>query len=227
MGRIASAPTEGLAPAFDVPGATRVLGALVDRSRPLWVALGNLESRVLAEEVRGITIVQPIYVTGLARSGTTIVLELIAAQAGVVTHRYADYPLIFTPFWWEQIRSRAARRQVTPVERTHGDGIMVTPESPEAIEEVLWMTFFPNAHDPAKTNVLDAETHAPAFETFYRDHIRKLLLCRGGRRYAAKGNYNLTRLEYLLKMFEDARFIVPVRDPIAHVASLMRQHARF
>lgn len=227
MGSNSSARTDAVAAAFDVPGSTRMLGALVDRSRPLWVALGNLESRILADELQGIDIVEPIYVTGLARSGTTIVLELIAALPGVVSHRYADYPLLFTPMWWEQIRRRAARRGGPAVERTHGDGMMVTPESPEAIEEVLWMTFFPDVHDPAKSNVLDGGTHAPEFATFYRDHIRKLLLCRGGRRYAAKGNYNLTRLEYLLRLFEDARFVVPVRDPVSHIASLMRQHARF
>jgi hypothetical protein len=43
----------------------------------------------------------------------------------------------------------------------------------------------------------------------------------------SKGNYNVTRLEYLLKLFPDARFVIPVRDPVWHVASLMKQHALF
>ena len=50
-------------------------------------------------------------------------------------------------------------------------------------------------------------------EAFYRDHIRKLLWLRGGRRYLSKGNYNTTRIAYLARLFPDARFIVPVRDP--------------
>jgi len=60
-----------------------------------------------------------------------------------------------------------------------------------------------------------------------RDHIRKLLLISGRSRYAAKENYNLTRLAYLLKLFPDARFVLPVRRPREHIASLIKQHQLF
>jgi hypothetical protein len=89
------------------------------------------------------------------------------------------------------------------------------------------MAFFPDQHDPLKSAVLNEETDNPAFEAFYRDHIRKLLLIRGGRRYLSKGNYNVTRLAYLLKIFEDARIVLPVREPVWHIASLIRQHEHF
>ncbi|MEO0975189.1 MAG: sulfotransferase, partial [Pseudomonadota bacterium] len=112
-------------------------------------------------------------------------------------------------------------------ERLHGDGIAITTESPEAMEEPLWMAFFPTLHDGTASQVLDANSHHAAFERFYADHLRKVMLLRGGTRYLAKANYHITRLEYLLRMFPDARFVVPVRAPDAHVASLMRQHARF
>jgi hypothetical protein len=82
---------------------------------------------------------------------------------------------------------------IQPAERSHGDGIAVTSESPEAFEEPLWMAFFEGQHDPSASAVLDRRARCPAFERFYRDHIRKLLAVRGGRRYVAKGNYNLTR----------------------------------
>ena len=59
-----------------------------------------------------------------------------------------------------------------PTERAHKDRILVTPDSPEAIEEVLWMRFFPRAHDTGTVQVLDAATSNPAFERFYRDHLR-------------------------------------------------------
>ena len=32
---------------------------------------------------------------------------------------------------------------------------------------------------------------------------------------------------YLRALFSDAKFVVPVRDPVTHIASLMRQHQRF
>jgi hypothetical protein len=89
------------------------------------------------------------------------------------------------------------------------------------------MAFFPELHDPTRSAVLNEETANPRFERFYQDHIRKLLLLRGADRYASKGNYNVTRLEYLLRLFPDARFVIPVRDPVWHIASLMKQHRLF
>lgn len=67
----------------------------------------------------------------------------------------------------------------------------------------------------------------PHFAAFYRNHIRKLLWLRRGHRYLSKGNYNLVRLEALIELFRDARFIVPLRDPVTQIVSLMRQHALF
>src|SRR3546814_19092184 len=46
-------------------------------------------------------------------------------------------------------------------------------------------------------------------------------------RSLAKGHYDYTRLGHLHRLFHDARFVVPIRDPVGHVASLMRQHERF
>ena len=89
------------------------------------------------------------------------------------------------------------------------------------------MAFFPELHDATQSAVLDGATHHPLFERFYRDHIRKLLAVRGRRRYVAKGNYNVTRIGYLAKLFSDARFVIPVRDPVWHIASLMKQHRLF
>ncbi len=212
---------------LEMPGWLDRLGGFVERTGNFWRRLGDLESRVFAAELEEIPIDRPIYVTGLARAGTTVLLELLASRPGVATHRYRDFPPVFTPIFWNRAFARIYRRDAPPVERAHRDRILVTPDSPEALEEVLWMHFFPHLHDPARSNLLDRDTAHPAFERFYRDHIRKILLVRGGRRYLSKGNYNITRLPYLLKLFPDARFLVPVRDPRWHVASLIKQHRLF
>ncbi|HJT79347.1 MAG TPA: sulfotransferase, partial [Gemmataceae bacterium] len=96
-----------------------------------------------------------------------------------------------------------------------------------ALEEMLWMAFFPRCHDPSVSGLLRAADRHPAFESFYRAHIRKLLLAEGATRYAAKANYHVARLPYLLRLFPDARFILPVRSPAGHIASLMRQQRLF
>lgn len=223
----ASKPTAGNE-GFTVAGWMDRVGEFVTRHRSLWIALGNLETRAVMAEHGEVTVDRPIYVAGLARSGSTILLETLAGHPEVATHRYRDYPLIFTPYWWNRLLDRVARRDERPVERSHKDGIAITSNSPEAFEEMLWMAFFPGLHEPSHGAPFDdpAADHQ-AFAKFYVTHIRKLMAVRGRRRYVAKGNYNVTRLGYLLRLFPDARFVVPVRDPVWHIASLMKQQALF
>lgn len=209
--------------AFDVPLTQHLAAGLIHGAKWFWRGLGNLESASLRTQLDKTLIDRPIYIAGLARAGTTILLEIIASHPEVATHRYRDFWTIFTPVWWEQAL-KDLPRTAEAVERSHGDGILVTPDSPEAIEEALWMTFFKSLHVPSQRNVLDGETTHAKFEQFYADHIRKLLLARDRSRYASKGNYNITRLEYLQKQFPDARFVVPVRAPREHIASLRKQH---
>ncbi|MFO7762114.1 MAG: sulfotransferase [Wenzhouxiangellaceae bacterium] len=181
----------------------------------------------MRDEIDGVTIEKPIYVASVARSGTTILTEVLARHPDVTSHRYSDFPNIYTPYWRNWLAQRIQGGPARSVERAHKDRLMVTSESPEAVEEVLWMRFFDHLHDPARSHVLDSSTSNPAFEAFYRDHVRKLLLVRGRSRYLAKGNYNTTRLGYLLKLFPDARLIVPVRNPVNHIASLVKQDRLF
>jgi hypothetical protein len=209
---------------FQVSGWVDAIGGFINRHKDLWIKIGNWETKMLSVAICDVSVNQPIYVTGLARSGSTILLELLAESNSTVTHRYKDYPPIFTPYFWNWFLNRVPTGEAEAVERTHRDGIMVTPESPEAFEEILWMAFFQQLHDASKSSVLDNHTSNVQFEAFYRDHIRKLLAIRRGGRYLSKGNYNVTRLEYLLKVFPDARFIIPVREPSWHIASLMKQH---
>ena len=77
-----------------------------------------------------------------------------------------------------------------------------------------------------RTQVLDHGDEQPGFERFYRDHLKKILLVRRGRRYLSKGNYNLSRLAYLRsssRMPDSSS-----RSRAAwHIASLMKQHRLF
>ncbi|HEY1075904.1 MAG TPA: sulfotransferase [Fontimonas sp.] len=211
---------------FEIPAWTDRLAGWVAAAPGFWHALGRLETRMLEDRISAIRVAAPIYVCGLARSGSTILLEMLATHPETVTQAYRDFPLVHTPFFWNRFLDRA-QRKTAAVERAHGDGILVTPESPEAVEEVLWMSFFPRLHQPGATDVLDSDTVAPAFERYYDEHLRKLLWLRRGQRYLAKGNYNSTRMRYLARLYPDARFVVPLREPLAHVASLQRQHRRF
>lgn len=188
--------------------------------------LGHLESDLLGKRLHRIAIKQPVFITGLARSGTTIMLNLLSKADGVATHRYRDFPFLDIPVTWNWFQDRFSRS--SPVsERPHGDRILINSDSPEAFEEPLWQSFFPWVHDPRRCHVMPANQSAPKFEKYFSDHIRKILMLRKGSRYVSKGNYNITRLEYLAQLMPDARFLIPVRDPCTHVHSLVKQHFRF
>jgi hypothetical protein len=204
--------------------------ALVELSRRLarlLRVLGEAEYDALAGRLQEVPIEAPVFVTGLARSGTTMVLTLLAQADGVATHRYRDFPFLCVPLAWNWLQDRLGGDGEQAVERPHRDRIRITKESPDAFEEPIWQEFFPWVHDAARCHVMGAATSHPEFEAFFASHLRKILWLRGGRRYVSKGNYNLARIEYLARLFPTARFVVPVRAPLAHVGSLVEQHALF
>ncbi|MBK8286758.1 MAG: sulfotransferase [Ahniella sp.] len=210
-----------MADPWRVPWPDR-FGAFWQRSIPaLGPWLADLETRMVSATTDLPAVQSPVFICGMARSGSTILLEILSRLPGFTSHRYADFPLLWTPFWWNRLRARLPAGSAEPVERAHRDRIRVTRESPEAFEEPIWAHFFPD--DPSGHDVLDANTRAPEFERLFRAHIAKLLLARGAKRYVSKGNYNTLRIAYLATLFPDARFVVPIRSPAAHVASLMRQ----
>ncbi|MDP6436561.1 MAG: sulfotransferase [Gammaproteobacteria bacterium] len=212
---------------FQVSNSMALFSWLICDHPQFWQKLGRLESGIVADEIDPISVDRPVYVSGLARSGSTILLEILAQVPGVVSHCYKDFPPVYTPYAWHSLLRHMAPGDAKPAERAHKDGILVTQDSPEAMEEPLWMSFFPDAHNPDVSNVITPGCDDAGFAEFYDSTIRKLLAVRGGTRYLAKANYQLTRLEYLLDLYSDAKFVLPVREPAAHIASLVKQHNLF
>jgi len=194
--------------AFSLDAMTR----LVHHMRPLWVKAGDGETRLLSGKLESIQVTQPIFISGLARCGSTLILEYLATYKSVTTHQYRDFPFIFTPYLSRWFKHFFAPTLEMTRERAHKDGVLVSPRSPDELDEMLWRAFKKNPKKLAE---------------FYRDHIKKLLLASKAMRYAAKNNHLSARLPQLLEMFPDARIIVPVRDPVSQIGSLVRQHEHF
>jgi hypothetical protein len=196
-------------------------------TRGLWKRLADLETSVIREETEQLAIDRPVYVTALPRSGTTILTEMLERHPDLTCHRYSDFPNVWTPYWRNYLLEKTRKQAPKMEERAHKDRIQVSNDSPEAVEEVLWMSFFPALHDAGVDNVMDGKVLNRKFDSFYREHILKLLAVRQANRYLAKGNYNVSRIRYILTLFPEAKFLIPVRDPVNHVASLAKQHALF
>jgi hypothetical protein len=196
----------------------------VHAAAPLFVSLGNLESTLLARRIAQMAVDRPVYICGLPRAGTTISLQMLSEHPDVVTHKYADFLMPYMPYVWNQVFPRIpvdAMRK--PVPRIHRDRIEVTRDSAEMGEEILWEHFFPGIHEESQYSVLDGATSNPAFERFYSEHLRKLALVRGRTRYVSKAIMCVVRMQYLRRLFPDARFLLYIRNPIDHVASLIKQ----
>ncbi len=195
-------------------------------ARPWLKQLGKWESAWLAPRLAPLRITKPVFIAGLARSGTTILLELLASLGPLATHRYRDFPFVLVPYLWNRYLDLFPRTD-QPVERAHKDRISITRESPEGFEEPVWRAFFPTLRRSATIPPLSDPPRDTGFERFFGDHLKKIILLRNGCRYLSKNNYNLTRVAYLGRLFSDAVFLLPVRHPVMQVVSLVRQHRLF
>lgn len=207
---------------FDFPAPMYFIAKMAHQFPSLANLMNKTESIVVRRQVANYEIDRPIYVTGMARAGTTITLEMLSQHPSVATHRYLHMVLPYTPHFI-QLAANVLPLMKSPVERLHKDRLLVTRDSPEAVEEILWQRFFSSIVDESQSNILDATTKHPEFERFYKEHLRKLLFNQNATRYAAKNNYNVSRMEYLQKLFPDVRFIIVVRNPFDHIASLAKQ----
>ncbi len=167
---------------------------------------------------------RPVFVTALARAGTTVLMRALHGSGQFASLTYADMPAVMAPNLWARM-SRAGRRERRARERAHGDGVMVDFDAPEALEEVFWRSFCGGDYiRPDRLVPHDPDAEVLQSYARYRD-----LVCRrhGRPRYLAKNNNLMLRLLPLARAIPDAVFLVPVRDPAAQAGSLLGQHLRF
>jgi hypothetical protein len=166
-----------------------------------------------------------IFVSGLARSGTTSILNhLVNSQVGN-SLTYKDLPFLFMP----NLRNQWAGNNMTPSplkERAHGDNILINEESPEAIDEIFWkfqlsgkyiQKNFLHLHDLSERDLL-------AFKRFVQLHLYK----HKSITYVTKNNNSILRYHSLKTSPKlQAFFIFALREPLSHAISLLKQHQLF
>ena len=163
-----------------------------------------------------------VFVTGLARAGTTILMREIHATGQFGSLTYADMPFVLAPNLWAGLsRKKAGAR----AERAHGDGIEVDMNSPEALEEVYWRVF----HGAEYISATGLTPHNPTSAAMdgYLDYLRLILRRTGKTRYLAKNNNAILRLRPQARALPDSVFLVPMRAPLQQAQSLLHQHRRF
>lgn len=228
-----------------------------------WVALESKSAREIAfyMDVMFVKIFKPVqlkmrrhnrgegavYVCGLARSGTTMLLETLSQSPAFFSLTYSSMPFVMSPNIWKFISDRGNRKQELR-ERAHGDGIKYGFNTPESFEEVFWKTFvrerkafrtilIPVIRDDLSPNSEIIKQRIYALDKIGVDVLKKFSLyrslvalscgCDGYRkRYLSKNNDNLLRFK-LLASEPDSRVLVVYRNPLDTAISLYRQHKRF
>jgi hypothetical protein len=212
----------------------RLLHRVAFKTTSAQIAVADIEDRLFAKQLAACKVERPVFITSLPRAGTTMLLELCAGMTEFASHCYRDMPFVLVPCLWNRF-SASFRKNAKPQERAHGDGMLIDFDSPEALEEVLWQAFWRRhyAADRIAPWKIDEDRHETAeFNQFFRAHMRKVMLVRRGpdaptTRYLSKNNLNIARTALLRKLFPDAVIVVPFREPLQHVASLLKQHRNF
>ena len=174
----------------------------------------------------------PVYVCGLARSGTTILLQLLERTGTFCSPTYRDMPFVLAPNLWNAA-TRSHRQRGDNKQRAHGDGMTINFDSPESFEEVFWSTFTARRAVPGLAySRVGADTlkrfddyralvvHAASAESRHEPRGA------GRLRYLSKNNNNLLRLDGLISNAQ-SRILIVYRDPAATAWSLHRQHRHF
>jgi hypothetical protein len=203
-----------------------------------WLALEPAVVRQLAFDLeRSFVGTQPpsaadgsVYVCGLARSGTTMLLRILDQPGDFQSLAYRDMPFVLAPNLWRRI-TQYFPRSAAPAERAHGDGILVDFDSPEGFEEVFWRTFGGTAAPPYCVGCDDPSAETLAAFAEYRAMVtqRSAAANSPGQarpRYLSKNNNNLLRL-HSLSMDPTATLLLVYRDPLSTARSSLRQHQRF
>lgn len=165
-----------------------------------------------------------VFVAGLARAGTTFLMRQIYEGDQFGSLVYRDMPFVLAPNLWKQA-TLISNKKETIQERAHKDGVMVSFNSPEALEEVFWSTFCSDQY--IQDSALIPMSADDQVIDNYRDYIHLILKSSGKARYLSKNNNNILRLNSIAQAFPHATILVPFRNPIDQASSLLNQHLHF
>ncbi len=159
-----------------------------------------------------------LIVTGLARSGTTSLLNAIQQTGQFSSLNYANMPFLMSPNCWKKIYNPKETEQK---ERSHGDGIKIGLDSTEALEEYFFKL-------KANDNFIEDELlkeYALESED-YVDYLnyQSIVKNKSNKTYLAKNNNFLLRYNSLRELNKKFTVVVLCRHPLYHAASLLEKH---
>ena len=206
---------------------SKLLHSVVLGIKPVAQMAFEIEKTLFSkEDLSQVTDGKHVFVSGLARSGTTILMRSLYESGCFASLTYEDMPFILAPNLWKQISPTKSINELK--ERAHKDGIFVNDKSPEALDEVFWKVVLEDNYiqkDRLVINKIPSDTldlYDQYIHLIIKRNFNGLKL-----RYLSKNNNNILRLNFLFQKFPNAFVIVPFREPLQHAISLLSQHRNF
>lgn len=159
-----------------------------------------------------------VIVSGLARAGTTSLLNDLSEINTFVSLNYANMPFVTAPNLWRKFYKPKAEKLK---ERSHKDGIMIGYNSNEALEEYFFK--IKTADSFIKDDYL-AE-HNISQKT-YDDYLKyqSIIKLDDKKIYLAKNNNFILRYKSIRGFNDKFIMVIMFRNPLTHAASLMEKH---
>lgn len=204
----------------------RLLHRLALQASPIAELSFEMDQRTVSASPEEIVNERHVFVSGLARAGTTVLMRRFHDSGEYRSLTYRDMPFVLAPNLWRKL-APPSKQNMAPVERAHGDRVMVNVDSPESLDEVFWRVFAGTDYI-RKTHL---RPHRPDPETTWKYvcYVNAILNAQGSRatRYLSKNNNSVLRLSGIRQAFPSALILIPFRDPLSHAGSLLRQHRNF
>jgi len=178
--------------------------------------------------------VKSLFITGLPRSGTTILLNELYKTRKFSSLTFQDLPFLLSPnifnflkkyfkifllinFWEKFIRKNKKKKY----KRVHDDGILVSDEMPEAFDEIFWRVFkdrkYINKNNISIHNINKFELDE------YHKYINTITYRENKNFYITKNNINVLRLNNFRNL-KNIFLIITFRNPFFHSYSLLKTH---
>ena len=207
--------------------AERLLHKFALGSRILQNQLFELEKYLFLDtknQSRNLT--KGVFITGLARSGTTSLLNLLFENNKFASLKYHDMPFITAPNTWKKIREVTSTKvKEDLVVRAHDDGIKISTNSPESFDEIFWLNLLSKNY--IKKDLLMPHDLSNEQLNEFNKFTQLVTIKENKEFYLSKNNNNVLRLTSLSKFFNESLFLVMFRDPLNQANSLMKQHKLF
>lgn len=186
----------------------------------------DIDQMLVKNDTEPIAQQQHIFVSGLARAGTTVLMRRFHTTGLFTSLTYNDMPFVLAPNVWRQLSSLSKRKSQFK-ERAHGDNVLVSTDSPESLDEVFWRIFTKDEY--LQNSYLTPHTPDPEVLQDFVKYVTAILVpeLQNKSRYLSKNNNNILRLKAIQDAFPNALILIPFRDPLQQAFSLLKQHRRF